>query len=1067
MRKSTQKFCKSNLLCKVALVIALLAIQAMYSLAGGLSAKTISGQVISATDGEPLIGATVKVQGTQTGVVTDFDGNFKISANDGQTLVVSYVGFLTKSVKVSGTVMKITLEENRKVLDDVVVIGYGVQKKKLVTGATTQLKGDDIAKLNTNNALQAMQGQTPGVNIISESGQPGSDMKVIIRGQGSNTNNSPLYIIDGIPGDIKNINPSDIQSIDVLKDAASAAIYGAQAANGVVLVTTRTGKDGKAQVTFDGYMGWQTAARKIKMCNASEYMTLMEEQYANSGLALPNWSSMNSIYKYVDGVKTSTLNDTDWMGQMFKDNAKQQSYTVGLTGGTANSTYAISLGYYDQEGVIGGSSASNYDRYNFRGNFEQKMYGDLLKFGENVSFAYTEQRGLGTGNMYNNKLRAAYSTSPLQAMYYTEQPDNRTDQNNGYSYSTATDWYQYDGNPVASLYRSQNKTDGQNWVANVYAELQPIKDLKIRTQLGFNHNNSSYRSYSPDYVSTTNDKQTSGATVSQTNYRGWTLTWTNTAAYNWKIKDHSFNSMLGMEVERNDGMTVSGDNTLLDLYYSWSTAYLNNAVDKSGGTVYGYPADAYRRISYFGRLGWDYQDKYMINATLRADGSSRFAKGHRWGWFPSVSAGWVITGEKFMESTKSWLDFLKIRASWGQVGNNNISNYLYSIPVTVSGDANNGIGDGTYNFGTGKGTSVNTNGAYGYRLGNDELKWETSEQTDLGLDMRFLSSRLGVNFDLYWKTTKDWIVQAPVIATAGADAPYINGGNVKNNGFELGATWNDNIGKDFSYNVGANVAYNKNKVTDIPTEGGILHGSTNIMFHNQSEFYRCSNGHAMGYFWGFETAGIFQNQQEIDDWVAAGNGTVSNVAPGDVKFVDLNHDGVLDDKDKVDLGNGIPKYNFGFNLGFSYKNFDFSTTWSGAAGFKICNGGYRNWGNSNQSNYTTYFLGRWTGEGTSNSIPRLTNDDRNWTKFSDLYLQDGDYLRIANVTVGYDFSKLLKQNWLSQARLYFQVQNLYTFTKYNGMDPEVGFGQDSWMSGIDTGTYPHARTFLVGVNLKF
>jgi TonB-linked SusC/RagA family outer membrane protein len=542
-------------------------------------------------------------------------------------------------------------------------------------------------------------------------------------------------------------------------------------------------------------------------------------------------------------------------------------------------------------------------------------------------------------------------------------------------------------------------------------------------------------------------------------YKGWTLTWTNTATYDWNIKDHAFNAMIGMESERFQGDNMSGNNTLLDIFDQWSTAYLNNAVNLNTGELKGYPSNDYRRVSYFGRIGWNYQDKYMLNATLRCDGSSRFADGHRYGWFPSVSAGWVITEEKFMQSLKPVLDFFKIRASWGQVGNNSIGDYLFAAPVTL-------IGAG-YNFGTGKGAELNTVGAYANRLGNSDLKWETSEQTDLGFDARFLNGRLNVNFDWYYKKTKDWIVQAPVLSTAGAEAPFINGGNVTNKGIELGLSWRDNIGKDFSYNVGANFAYNKNEVGEIPTIDGMIHGSTNIMFNNQTEFYRCENGHAMGYFWGYRTDGLFQNQQEIDNWIAAGNGVLNGVAPGDVKIVDMNHDGQITDADKVDLGNGIPKYNFGFNLSFNYREFDFSTVWSGAAGFKVANGGYRNWGNGDQGNYTTYFLQRWTGEGTSNEVPRLVNGDISWTNFSDLYLQKGDYLRIANITLGYDFAKLISQKWLSQARLYFQIQNLYTFTKYNGMDPEVGFGQDAWMSGIDTGSYPHARTFLVGVNLKF
>ncbi len=1046
-------------LCKCALATTLLFPGMNVLSAGTVLAGPIKGKIVSTTDNEPLIGASVQVLGRKVNAITDMDGNFTIDANEGETLVVSYIGFVEQKVKVNGDNLDIKLKEESHSLNDVVVIGYGVQKKKLVTGATVQMKGEDLARRNTGNALQAMQGQTPGVNIISESGQPGSGMKVIIRGQGSNTNNKPLYVIDGIPGlDITTVNPSDIESIDVLKDAASAAIYGAQAANGVVIVTTKSGKKGHAQVTFDGYYGWQTVAKKVKMLNAKQYMDLMDEQNINSGGKAYDWASIKSIHD-----ANGNIYDTDWMDAMFEGSAPVQNYTLGVNGGNDTSTYAVSLGYFSQDGIVGGNKASNYERYNFRTNMEQKLYGNLLKIGENLAFSYVKNHSGITGNMYNNKLRGAYATSPLQPIYL--QQDGRADLNNGYSYSTASDWNQYDGNPVAALYRGNNLTDAQNWVANVYAELQPIKNLRIKTLLGFNHNSSAYRAYNPQYVSTTNDQRTTPSMVDQNMYKGWTLTWTNTAMYDWKWGLNQFNSMIGMEVERSQGDNLSGNNTLLDIYDKWSTAYVSNDRNGHTGQTLGYPAEDYRRISYFGRLGWNYNDKYMANFTLRADGSSRFAKSHRWGWFPSISAGWVVTSEDFMEPTRSWLDFFKIRGSWGQVGNNNIDPFLYAATVTLDGAG--------YNFGTGKGSTLNTNGAISDRLGNSDLKWETSEQTDFGFDARFLNSRLGMNFDWYYKKTKDWIVQAPVLATAGAKAPYINGGDVTNKGFELGLTWNDHISKDFNYNIGANVAYNKNQVDKIPTEGGIIHGygnnstNANIMFNNQPEFFRCQNGHAMGFFWGYKTAGIFQNQKEIDDWKAAGNGVLPNTAPGDLKIVDQDHNGTIDDKDKIDLGNGIPKFNFGFNLGFNYKQFDFSATFSGAAGFKVANGGYRNWGNSQKSNYTATFLDRWHGEGTSNKLPRLTNDDHNWTNFSDIYLQDGDYLRIANVTVGYDFSKLINLKAISQARLYFQVQNLYTFTSYDGMDPEVGFGEMAWMSGIDTGSYPHARTFIVGVNVKF
>ncbi len=1046
-------------LCKCALATTLLFPGMNVLSAGTVLAGPIKGRIVSTTDNEPLTGATIQVLGRNVNAVADLDGNFTIEANEGETLVVSYIGFVEQKVKVKGDNLNIKLQEEAHSLNDVVVIGYGVQKKKLVTGATVQMKGEDIAKRNTGNALQAMQGQTPGVNIISESGQPGAGMKVIIRGQGSNTNNKPLYVIDGIPGlDITTVNPSDIESIDVLKDAASAAIYGAQAANGVVIVTTKSGKKGRAQVTFDGYYGWQTVAKKVKMLNATQYMQLMDEQNINSGGTAYDWASIKSIHD-----ANGNIYNTDWMDEMFESSAPVQNYTLGVSGGNDTSTYAVSLGYFSQDGILGGNKASNYERYNFRSNMEQKLYGNLLKVGEELAFSYTKNHGDITGNMYNNKLRGAYATSPLQPVYL--QQDGRDDRNDGYSYSTANDWYQYDGNPVAALYRHKNLNDAQNWVANVYAELQPIKNLRIKTLLGFNHNSNSYREYNPTYYSTSNDNNLGSSTVKQNATKNWTLTWTNTAMYDWKMGLNQFNSMLGMEVERSQGDYISGDASLLSTYDSWITAYLKNNNSGNNGQVGGYPTEDYRRISYFGRLGWNYDDKYMANVTLRADGSSRFAKGHRWGWFPSVSAGWVVTGEKFMEPLHSWLDFLKIRGSWGQVGNNNIDPFLYAATVTLSN-----VG---YNFGTGKGSTLNTNGAISDRLGNSDLKWETSEQTDLGFDARLINSRLGVNFDWYLKKTKDWIVQAPVLATAGADAPYINGGNVTNKGFELGLTWDDHFGAGFNYHVGANISYNKNKVDEIPTEGGIIHGyyagstNANIMFNNQPEFFRCENGHAMGFFWGYKTAGVFQNQQEIDAWKAAGNGVLPNTEPGDLKIVDVDHNGTIDDKDKVDLGNGIPKFNFGLNLGFNYKQLDFSATLSGAAGFKVANGGYRNWGNSMKANYTTTFLNRWHGEGTSNKLPRLTNDDHNWTNFSDIYLQNGNYLRIANVTVGYDFSKLINLKAISQARLYFQVQNLYTFTSYDGMDPEVGFGEMAWMSGVDTGSYPHARTFIVGVNVKF
>ena len=1018
---------------------------------------TVSGVVTSAADQLPLIGVSVQVKGTSNGSITDLDGNYSVSVASGQTLVFSYIGFKTQEIQITNQkTLNVVMEEDSETLDEVVVVGYGVQKKKLVTGATVQVKGETLAKMNTNSPLQAMQGQTPGVNISSTSGQPGESMKVSIRGLGTVGNASPLYLIDGVGGDISTLNPADIESIDVLKDAASAAIYGAQAANGVVLITTKSGKAGKAQISFDAYYGWQTQARKADMLNAQEYMMIMDEQAVNSGNAPYDWSSYESIYD-----ANGDVYDTDWVNSMFQNNAQTQSYTLGITGGSETSTYAMSLGYMSQEGIVGGKDVSNYERYNFRINSEHKLFkdSDLLKVGEQVSFVYKMNNGISVGNQYNNTLRGAFGTSPLAPIY----SDNNI-YDSPYNDTTNSDWYNADGNPYGSMMtNSNNENKDVTFSGNVYAELQPIKNLKFRTVFGAVYTTNEYRSFSPLYqfsIYSFNNTRTSAA---QNMSHGLTMTWTNTATYDWTVGEHAFNALLGMEMSRYSGTYLRGTTGMLrDGFDDWDHAYLDNGTATSadnGLGAAGHPNDETRTVSYFARFGWNWKETYMINATVRTDGSSRFARGNRYGVFPSVSAGWTISNEAFMEDTHDWLDFLKLRVSWGQVGNQNIDNYQYTAPITSSNTY--------YLFGNQVGADAQSGywGAYPSRLANEDVTWETSEQTNIGIDARFLRSRLSLTADFYIKTTKDWLVEAPILATAGTGAPYINGGDVKNTGIELALTWNDQIGSDFQYNVGVNGAYNKNKVGNIPTEDGIIHGDVNMLYDNTPEFYRASNGHPIGYFWGFETAGIFQNQQQIDDWLAAGNGVLqSDPQPGDVIYVDQDHNGTIDDNDKVDLGNGTPDFTYGFNLGFSYKNFDFALNAYGAAGNQIVQS-YRNHANS-KANYTSAILGRWTGEGTSNRIPRVTDTNINW-QFSDLYIQDGDYLRISNITVGYDFAKLINLKAISQARLYFQVQNAFTFTKYDGMDPEIGYGTSDWVSGVDLGYYPRPRTFLVGVNLKF
>ena len=520
---------------------------------------TVTGTVTSASDGEPLIGVTVQVKGTAAGTSTDIDGNYSIKAETGKTLVFSYVGMTQREITVTGPRIDVALTENSEVLDEVVVIGYGVQKKKLVTGATAQIKGDDIAKMNTTSPLQAMQGQLPGVNIASSSGQPGEGMKVTVRGLGTTGNSSPLYLIDGMPGDINTINPADIESIDVLKDAASAAIYGAQAANGVVLVTTKQGKEGRAKVTFDGYFGWQSAAKKMDMLNAYEYMTIQDESMLNSGAAPYDWGSFKSIWNYnADGQPTSVI-DTDWIDTMFKDNAITQSYNLGVSGGSATSTYALSLGYIDQEGIVGGKDVSNYSRYNFRINSDHKLFDGIITVGEQASFSYVKSVGIGVGNQYNNSLRGAFDMTPLAPVYSDNgkfgSPFNDT---------SDSDWYATEGNPYgAMMTNTNNRNKVARFSANVYAQVEPIKNLRIRTVYGVNYSSSEYRSFTPLYQFSPYSQNLSQTRVSQNMNHDLDMTWTNTASYDWIIKDHAFNALIGMEANRYSGTYLGANQAYL------------------------------------------------------------------------------------------------------------------------------------------------------------------------------------------------------------------------------------------------------------------------------------------------------------------------------------------------------------------------------------------------------------------------------------------------------------------------------------------------------------------------
>jgi len=1008
--------------------------------------KTVSGNVTSAVDGMGIPGASVAVEGTKTGASTDFDGNYKIEAKTGDVLLFTFIGFKTQRVTVgTQNTVNVTLQEETAELKEVVVIGYGSQKRTLVTNAVTQVSGDNLVKTNTTNALQALQGQAAGLQITSTSGQPGEGLNVVIRGVGSTGGSSPLYVVDGIlTGDISYLNNSDIESISVLKDAASAAIYGSQASNGVILVTTKKGKRGAAgQITFDQYYGVQSVARKVDLLDATEYAVILNEAAVNSGKN-----------PYFTNAQIAGLGSgTNWMDHMLTDNAATKNFSFGASGGSETSVYSTSLAYLGQEGVVGGKDLSNYERYNFRFNSEHKLYKDVVTLGENLSFAYINKNGIGVGNQYSNSLRSAFQATPLLPMY--DAAGNYYDTTNN-----TEPWLAGVANPYALMtYNNQNESNDQKLLGNVYLQIEPIKNLTFKTTLGLDYNAGEGHSYSPVYrlsiyANSAFDK------VNQDMNKGKSLTWDNLLTYKFDAaENHHFETMLGTSSINYDGTTIEAANADVifnDLEHAW----LDNTTNKDGArtTIKG-KKEQTKRMSYFGRLNYNYKETYLLNATFRVDGSSVFSKENQWGYFPSVSAGWIASNEEFLKDSRV-INFLKLRASWGQVGNQNARAFQY-LSTIKSNNTN-------YIFGNTEG--VLTPGAYPDRLSNLDLKWETSEQIDLGLDARFLDNTLSATVDFYQKTSKDWLILAPILATAGADAPFINGGDVVNKGVELSLNYQNKIG-DFNYSISANGAYNKNTVGEIPNADGIIHGLSNELYDNAGEFYRAQDGYPLGYFWGYKTGGIFQNQDQINNYKsAAGVVLQPNAAPGDVIYANVNGDDKIDASDKTSIGNPNPDFTYGFSLSASYKAFDFSLNANGAAGNQIVQS-YRNQAGA-YGNYTAAILDRWHGEGSSNTTPRVTEDNRNFTQFSDLFVQDGDFLRINTVTLGFDLAKMKQSKpfFASQFRLYFSVLNLYTFTKYDGMDPEIGFGSSNddqkFSSGVDVGYYPRPRTFMLGLNVK-
>lgn len=1036
--------------------------------------KRITGTVVDAT-GEPVIGANIIEKGTTNGVITDLDGKFTLDVKPGAVIEISYIGYTTQEIPVANqTSLRVSLKEDSQSLEEVVVVGYGVQKKKLVTGATLQVKGENIQKLNTTNPLGALQSQSPGVNIVANSGQPGKSFDINIRGAGTNGNTAPLYIIDGVEGDINALSPADIESLDVLKDAASAAIYGARAANGVVLVTTKQGKQGKIQISYDGYVGMQNIYKMPDLLNAKEYMAVMDQLNFNIGAQPYNWTnymSQDQYNRYMSGEDQGT----NWLDAIRNKNAITTSHSLNLAGGSERSKFSTGVSYTKQEGTLGKPAASDYSRFTVRMNSEHILWKegdlDIITFGENLYFNHNQSSGISEGDQYGNDISSMLRGNPLVPIY--------NDKGEYYMYDdlNKAGWFNYNSytsNPIAAMV---NSSRGNNLSKNYgltmvgYLKVQPIKGLTYRGQVSYKQNSSSYRQYEPAYKLTNTDQKVDNK-VSQNMTVGWDWAIENTISYTFDVSKHNFDVLVGQSFKKvGFGMGEYLEATATTLLFSdWQRAYLSNSTATQPTSAKGYPTGDNALASFFGRINYNYAEKYMASVILRTDGSSNFARGHRWGTFPSISAGWVVSNEDFMESTKNWMDFLKIRASWGQNGNCNIKNFQYV--ATVAFDKL-----GQYPFGNNKDSA--SQGGYANIMPNENVTWETSEQLDLGLDARFLDSRLSVAFDWYNKKTKDLLIVAPILDSFGTNAPYINGGTVQNKGFEVGLGWNDQKG-DFSYGVNLNLATNKNEVTQINNKDGYILGPDKVLAENTRPVSRMQIGHPIGYFWGYKTDGVMQNAADVQAYLdqnCKGNASNSlqgsSIQPGDLKFVDTNGDGKIDEDDKTEIGNPHPSFTMGLSLNLAYKGFDFAVTTYGAFGQQNMRS-YRKFTDGQYENYTSEVYDYWHGEGTSNRYPRLVpgNVGVNFQQISDIYVEDASYFRIQNVTLGYDFKKLIKNCPLPQLRLYISAQNLFTFTGYKGMDPEIGtndsYRKDNpWARGIDLGAYPMPRTYMVGVNVKF
>jgi TonB-linked SusC/RagA family outer membrane protein len=975
---------------------------------------SVKGKVTDKT-GSALPGVTIVLKGTTTGTVTDVDGNFSFAEIKSDTrLVFSFIGMISQEVEVAGNpVINIEMKEDILNLDEVVAIGYGTMKKSDLTGSVVSVKTAELNSIPLPSISNALQGKAAGVNIIS-SGVPGTDATIQIRGVGTINDNDPLLVIDGFPTDagLNQINMNDVESIQILKDASATAIYGSRGANGVVIITTKKGTANKSTVSFDYFYGIQQATNIPQMLDATQFATWHNEMMENAGLEKnPAFANPSSLGK-----------GTDWLNEMISP-AAIQNISLSYSGGSDKGTYYVSANVFDQDGIV---MNTNYKRYTIQFNAESKVF-DWLKFGNNISLNH-DIKGNGEYSL-QNILRAL----PTQPVY---------DEDGSYAGPEARAAWDGDvRNPVGAATLIENSTKGYNLRGAIYAEIKLAEGLTFKTNAGLKANFWYDRTWSPKYAWKPTPQEDSY--LFQRSNRNINWVWDNTLNFERKFNDvHKISALLGTSAQENreDRMSGSIQNFASDL-----TQQLDNGLEqvKLNGN-----ASEWAMFSYMGRINYGYDNKYMITATLRRDGSSRFGSGNKWGWFPSTSLAWRISEESFMSDVKQIND-LKLRAGFGITGNQEIGNYSFASNLsTVKYVFNDNL----------------VNAVVPSVMPNPNVKWESQQQINIGVDATLFDQRLSITIDAYQKNTKDMLVPMSVpISTGYSDVivPFINAGEIVNRGLEFTIT-SHNIDKEFKWDTDLNFSFNKNEVKSLNDTVPMQRNSLGLNYY----IARLEVGHPVDAYYGFVTDGIFQNQAEVDYHAVQvpGNDPYSRTSPGDIRFKDLNSDGVINDDDRTYIGKPNPDFIFAMNNTFKYKGFDLNISIQGVYGVDLFNAN-RIWneGMAVSYNQTTETLNRWSGEGTSTTMPRAVfNDPNKNTQQSDRYIEDGSYVRIKNISLGYSLPKqVISKIKMSSARIYVSGTNLFTLTNYKGFDPEVG------TSGIDNGAYPITRNISIGANIIF